>query len=87
MPIVVPRGDNARAIDLIQSLVHDWIFANCSPSDQQILMAHLNWMRMQYDDLVVACRFETSGDQRVTRIYLEASFKHQMTKPNGRWSP
>lgn len=84
MPITVPRGSNARAIDLIQSLSHDWIFPNCSPHNQAALMAHLRWMRQQHDDLIVRAKFETSEDSRSTRIILEASFVHQYRKPNGR---
>jgi hypothetical protein len=83
MPIVVRGGKNARAINQLLQMAQIWIFPNTSPKGKEQLIAHLEWMRQQQDDLVVACRFETNSTRRTTTIHFEVSFVQQW-QPNGR---
>jgi len=77
MTILIPKHQRGLIINEYLRLAQAYIFRNVSPSDRERIVTHINWMRAQEDDLLVACRFETSTDRRVTSIYFEASFLHQ----------
>jgi len=77
MTILIPKQDRALIINEYLRLAKAYIFPNVSPSDRERIASHLNWMRGHEDDMLVACRFETSTDRRVTSIYFEASFLYQ----------
>lgn len=80
MPIIVPRKNKAQAINEITYLAQKWIFPNAAPPSREAIMAHLKWMYGHEDELMVACRFETDGTRRTTRIVFECSFVQQ--QPN-----
>jgi len=77
MTILIPKKQRGLIINEYQSLAQVYIFPNVSPANRERIVTHLDWMRQQDDDMLVACRFETSTDRRVTSIYFEASFLYQ----------
>lgn len=81
MPIIVRKFNKMPAVNEILRLAQRWIYPNCSPASRETIAAHVKWMHEHQDDLIVACRFETNVDKRVTRIVFECSFVQQ--QPTG----
>lgn len=77
MTILIPKKQRGLIINEYLRLAQAYIFPNVSPDNRERIVDHLNWMRGHEDDMLVACRFETSTDRRVTSIYFEASFLYQ----------
>lgn len=77
MPLIIPRHRKNLVINEFLRLSQAYIFENCSLDSRLALVAHLDWMKQQQDDLLVACRFQTSVDRRTTSMYFEASFVQQ----------
>lgn len=80
MPIIIPNKQKNLIINEFLRMSQAYIFKNCSPDSRAALIAHLEWMRKHDDDLIVACRFQTSVDRRTTSMYFEASFVQQQPK-------